>query len=99
MIGALVWSSKRRARVTRNSSEGAAGRNSGFMIDLPHELTSSNYAGDNEGADRHLIALNRFGIDYAREAVREYGIDPNYFDPAGKVNSAATEPSHAQNSS
>lgn len=77
--------------------EGAAGRNSGFMIDLPHELTSSNYAGDNEGADRHLIALNRFGIDYAREAVREYGIDPNYFDPAGKVNGAATEPSHAQN--
>lgn len=77
--------------------EGAAGRNSGFMIDLPHELTSSNYAGADEGADSSLIALNRYGIAYAREAVQEYGIDPNYFDPAGKVNGAATEASHAQN--
>ena len=25
-------------------AEGAAGRNSGFMIDLPHELTSADYA-------------------------------------------------------
>lgn len=76
--------------------EGASGRNSGFMIDLPHELTSSNYAGDDD-RDGRLIALNRWGIDYARQAVQEYGIDPNYFDPAGKVNGAATEASHAQN--
>lgn len=79
--------------------EGAAGRNSGFMIDLPHELTSSNYAGDDEGSDRRLIALNRLAIAFARDAVLEYGIDANYFDPAGKVNGAATEPSHAQNQS
>ncbi|WP_428688491.1 FAD-dependent oxidoreductase, partial [Roseibium sp.] len=26
-------------------AEGSSGRNSGFMIDLPHELTSENYAG------------------------------------------------------
>jgi glycine/D-amino acid oxidase-like deaminating enzyme len=31
-------------------AEGAAGRNSGFMIDLPHELTSEDYAG--AGDDR-----------------------------------------------
>lgn len=77
--------------------EGAAGRNSGFMIDLPHELTSSNYAGEDEGMDRGLIALNRHGIEFAREAVLEYGIDANYFDPAGKVNGAPTAVSHAQN--
>ncbi|MBI1905006.1 MAG: FAD-binding oxidoreductase [Rhodocyclales bacterium] len=77
--------------------EGAAGRNSGFMIDLPHELTSSNYAGDDEDTDGRLIALNRYAIEFAREAVLEYGIDANYFDPAGKVNGAATWASHAQN--
>lgn len=77
--------------------EGAAGRNSGFMIDLPHELTSSNYAGDSEGSDRSLIALNRYAIEYARAAVEEYGIDPNFFDPAGKINGAASATSHAQN--
>lgn len=77
--------------------EGGAGRNSGFMIDLPHELTSSNYAGDSEGGDRSLITLNRYAIDFARQVVAEYGIDPNYFDPVGKVNGAAGEASHAQN--
>ncbi|NMF87320.1 NAD(P)/FAD-dependent oxidoreductase [Aromatoleum petrolei] len=77
--------------------KGGTGRNSGFMIDLPHELTSSNYAGADEGSDSSLIALNRWGIDYARQAVVEYGIDPNYFDPAGKVNGAASDASHAQN--
>lgn len=77
--------------------EGAAGRNSGFMIDLPHELTSSNYAGDDGDSDSSQIALNRYGIEYAREAVSEFCIDPNFFDPAGKVNGAASDASHAQN--
>lgn len=77
--------------------EGAAGRNSGFMIDLPHELTSSDYAGDSDSADHTLIALNRQAIAFARAAVAEHGIDANHFDPAGKVNGAATARSHAQN--
>ena len=38
-------------------AEGAAGRNSGFMIDLPHDLQSEDYAG--AGDDRTMIALNR----------------------------------------
>jgi glycine/D-amino acid oxidase-like deaminating enzyme len=79
--------------------EGAAGRNSGFMIDLPHELTSEDYAGANEGSDRDLITLNRQAIDFARRAVAEYSIDPNYFDPAGKTNGAASEAADAQNHS
>ena len=37
---------------------GPAGRNSGFMIDLPHKLTSENYAGAAE-ADTTQTALNR----------------------------------------
>ena len=74
---------------------GAAGRNSGFMIDLPHELTSEDYAG--AGDDRALIALNRQAQSFAGEAVEDYGIDPNFFDRAGKVNGAASEIAQAHN--
>jgi glycine/D-amino acid oxidase-like deaminating enzyme len=78
-------------------AEGAAGRNSGFMIDLPHELTSDDYAGADGARDRALIALNRRAIAFAREAVEEYGIDPAFFDPAGKTNGAAGAAAHAHN--
>lgn len=70
-------------------AEAASGRNSGFMIDLPHELTSDDYAG--HGDDRSMIALNRKAIGFASDAVDEFGIDRNYFDPAGKINGAASE--------
>lgn len=78
-------------------AEGAAGRNSGFMIDLPHDLASDDYTGS--GDDRTMIDLNRQAIAFARAAVEEYGIDPNYFDPAGKVNGAASQAAHAHNES
>ena len=69
-------------------AEGSAGRNSGFMIDLPHDLASEDYAGG--GDERALIALNRRAIGFAQSAVAEYGINPAFADPAGKVNGAAT---------
>ncbi|MGR3462149.1 MAG: NAD(P)/FAD-dependent oxidoreductase [Roseovarius sp.] len=78
-------------------AEGAAGRNSGFMIDLPHELTSEDYAGT--GDDRAMIALNRMAQEFGRAAVMEYGIDPAFFDQCGKVNGAASETAHAHNES
>ncbi len=71
-------------------AEGGAGRNSGFMIDLPHELTSSDYAGAGQTRDRALTRLNRCAIDYAEEVVRAYGIPDGYFRRAGKVNGAAS---------
>lgn len=77
--------------------EGAAGRNSGFMIDLPHDLTSEDYAGSDNTGERDLIALNRAAIDFAREAVDEYSIKPDFFDPVGKINGAATARGHAAN--
>jgi glycine/D-amino acid oxidase-like deaminating enzyme len=70
-------------------AEGASGRNSGFMIDLPHELTSDDYAG--HGDDRSMIALNRQAIAFASGAAQDYGINPDYFDPVGKVNGAASD--------
>ncbi|MEM5502927.1 FAD-binding oxidoreductase [Ahrensia kielensis] len=78
-------------------AEGSAGRNSGFMIDLPHELTSDNYAGAND--DRVMIALNRQAIEFADEAAADYQIDSNFFDRAGKVNGAASEVANDHNES
>ena len=68
-------------------AEGASGRNSGFMIDLPHELTSDDYAGS--GDDRELIALNRQAQTFAAGAVEDYEIKSDYFDACGRVNGAA----------
>ncbi len=78
-------------------AEGAAGRNSGFMIDLPHDLASEDYAG--AGDDQALTRLNRHAIEFARDAVEEYGIAPDFFDPAGKVNGAAGAAGDARNRS
>lgn len=78
-------------------AEGAAGRNSGFMIDLPHELTSDDYSG--HGDDRAMIALNRYAIGFAKGAVEEYRIAPAYFDPIGKINGAVSSTADALNRS
>lgn len=78
-------------------AEGAAGRNSGFMIDLPHDLASEDYAG--AGDDRAVIDRNRKAIAFAGEAVSDYGIRADYFDPAGKVNGAASAAAEAHNRS
>lgn len=78
-------------------AEGASGRNSGFMIDLPHHLDSDDYAGT--GDDRTVIALNRHAIGFARSAVEEYNVIPEFFDASGKVNGAATFAAQAHNDS
>ena len=68
---------------------GAAGRNSGFMIDLPHELKSESYAGGLE-EDRRQIRMNRAAIAFAREAVEDFGLQDS-FDACGKLHGAADE--------
>lgn len=78
-------------------AEGSNGRNSGFMVDLPHALTSDDYAG--HGDDRLLTDLNRHAIAFAQEAVHDYGIDPNYFDRSGKINGAGGPKADAANHS
>lgn len=65
---------------------GAAGRNSGFMIDLPHDVSSENYAGGAD-EDRKRIARNRAGIEAMREAVDAYGLHA-HFNPCGKLHGA-----------
>ncbi|WMC11671.1 FAD-binding oxidoreductase [Oceanimonas pelagia] len=70
-------------------AQGPAGRNSGFMIDLPHELNSETYAGAAE-ADMLQIRLNRAAIDFARNMAREFDMPERVFDPCGKLTGAAT---------
>ena len=73
----------------RRIAEGPAGRNSGFMIDLPHDLASDDYGGA-VGSDHREIGWNRAAIDFAAEMVAEYGLTREAFDPCGKINAAAT---------
>ncbi|MFA5537869.1 MAG: FAD-binding oxidoreductase [Gemmobacter sp.] len=78
-------------------AQGSQGRNSGFMIDLPHELTSEDYAGESSSADLEITMLNRQAIAFAAEAVEEYAIPPAWFRRDGKVNGAVSDHAHAQN--
>lgn len=70
--------------------DGPAGRNSGFMIDLPHDLASSNYGG---AIDRDKIQTidNRMAIDFAGEMAEAFGLSAEAFVRSGKINAAATE--------
>ncbi|MGB0849202.1 MAG: NAD(P)/FAD-dependent oxidoreductase, partial [Thiolinea sp.] len=75
----------------REVAEGPAGRNSGFMIDLPHDLSSDDYAGDSADNDRRQTAMNRAAIRFAAEAAQEYDMPAEAFVVSGKINAAATE--------
>ena len=71
-------------------AEGPAGRNSGFMIDLPHELNSDGYTAKS-GAQAREIRLNRLGIGYAVELAERYGLSRSAFHQGGRMTGAATE--------
>lgn len=71
-------------------AHGPAGRNSGYMIDVPHDLSSGEYSVSDEAATTREIAQNRAAIDFAKQAAAEYGMSPETFDPSGKINAAAT---------
>lgn len=79
--------------------EGSAGRNSGFMIDLPHELTSADYAGAGEARDRALTRLNRWAIGFAEEVAAEYALPAGSFARSGKFNGAASDAGERANRS
>ncbi|RWK40691.1 FAD-binding oxidoreductase [Mesorhizobium sp.] len=68
---------------------GAAGRNSGFMIDLPHELGGAHYGG-RQDHDRKRIRMNRAAIEFSASAADEFGLQ-NFFVRAGKFHGAATD--------
>jgi len=71
-------------------ASGPAGRNSGFMIDLPHLLSSSSYAGQAD-SDRRDIRLNRNAIDFVRNMVEEFELPEEAFRPEGKINASVSQ--------
>lgn len=71
-------------------AESAAGRNSGFMIDLPLDLTSGEYSPNGAGETAAEIDDNRFAIAFAASAAQEYGMSRSVLDPCGATNAAAT---------
>lgn len=71
-------------------AQGPAGRNSGFMIDLPHNLAAGEYSPGDATQAKQEIAYNRFAIAFAAAAAAEYGMPRSIFNPCGKTNAAAT---------
>jgi glycine/D-amino acid oxidase-like deaminating enzyme len=70
-------------------ASGPAGRNSGFMIDLPHALATGSYAGENS-QDLRNIRMNRAAIAFAAECAQSFDFPREAFDPSGKINAAAS---------
>ncbi len=75
----------------REVGQGPAGRNSGFMIDVPHNLLSGEYSPADDASTALEIEQNRIAISFAADVAAEYGMPIGTFDPAGKINAAATE--------
>jgi len=71
--------------------KGTSGRNSGFMIDVPHNLSSGEYSSGSADDTRVEMAQNRTAIAFAARAAKDYGMSAETFDPSGKINAAATE--------
>lgn len=67
---------------------GPAGRNSGFIIDLPHEVSSEDYGGDSLQRGRDHITLQRRAVSFATELATERGLDGDVLDPCGRYNLA-----------
>lgn len=70
--------------------DGPAGRNSGFIIDLPHEVSSEDYGGDSLGKSRDHITLQRRAVSFATELAAEQGWGAETLDPCGRYNLAMT---------
>lgn len=68
--------------------EAAAGRNSGFIIDLPHEVSSDDYGGDTAAKSREAIEISRTALGLASAVAAEEGWGPEIFDPCGRYSVA-----------
>lgn len=69
-----------------------AGRNSGFFVDLPHDISSESYSRSVE-ADKADVRFQRHGIDYVRSAVKQYSIDCDWRDD-GKFHASVNKKGH-----
>ncbi len=68
---------------------GASGRNSGFLIDLPHAIANAEHGGA-MARDRAEMRLNDFAIATLRDLVRTHGIDCQWGE-RGKYHAAVED--------
>jgi glycine/D-amino acid oxidase-like deaminating enzyme len=68
---------------------GASGRNSGFVIDLPHAVATSDLAGGLD-QDQAEMRLNDFAIATLRDLVETHGIDCQWGE-RGKYHAAVED--------
>lgn len=68
--------------------EGASGRNSGFIIDLPHEVSAQGLGGGSLDRARRDIKLYRSAIELGQELAQEHGWGRDVFDPCGRFSVA-----------
>lgn len=72
-------------------AEGATGRNSGFIIDLPHEVSSEDFGGSSTDRARRDITLYRTAIGLATDMAQEHGWGRDIIDPCGRYSVAISE--------
>ena len=77
-------------------ASGPAGRNSGFMIDLPHELGADGYAASQE-VDRKQITLNRHAQAFVRSCFDQYEMPAEAVRSIGRINGAVNARGEAHN--
>ncbi|MER9125854.1 FAD-binding oxidoreductase [Mesorhizobium sp. M0959] len=70
---------------------GASGRNSGFLIDLPHDISSGNFGVNAVAKSHNDILVARTAIQHYARLAEEHGWDEDVFDPSGKYSVAMTD--------
>lgn len=68
---------------------GSSGRNAGFAIDLPHDISAADYIGDLDTA-KTVLKLNLFGQSHLKELVERHGIECQ-MRAAGKYQAAVED--------
>lgn len=71
--------------------EGPAGRNSGFIIDLPHEVSAESLGSDSADHARRDIFKNRAAIALAQGMAEDQGWGPDVFSLSGRYSIARGE--------
>ena len=70
-LGELAPNSRVVLIEAQRAGMGASGRNSGFIIDVPHNADAADGAGE---ANQRMLRLNRFAIGWLQELVEKHQI-------------------------
>lgn len=69
---------------------GTSGRNAGFLIDVPHDISAPDYIGDQKIA-RHILNLNQTGQKILFDLVQKYKIEDAQLRHVGKYQAAVED--------